>query len=246
MLSCFDLCKAYDGVVALEHVSVSFSPGKTCAVIGPNGAGKTTLLNVLTGFVRPDGGRCMLGSREITNLSPHRIAQQNVTRTFQDLRLVKRLSVLDNVLLAFPHQAGENLLRALFRVGLFAQDCGLRQEAHEILSTVGLAGSEHEDAGNLSYGQQKLLTIASCIATRASTLLLDEPVSGVDPRTAEKVLKVLGDLRSRGKAVVFVEHDISAVRQSADRVVVMSQGSVIADGSPIDVLGRQDILEAYL
>ena len=246
MLSCVDVSKAFDGVVALDRVSVSFAPGQLCAVIGPNGAGKTTLFNVLTGFVRPDAGRCLMGSREITHQRPNRIAREGLARTFQDLRLVRRLSVLENVLLAFPHQDGENLLRAVCRVGLYAQDSALRKEAIEILSTVNLAESRQKVAGELSYGQQKLLTMASCIATRAGTLLLDEPVSGVDPATAERVLRVLADLRAQGKTVVFVEHDITAVRQSADRVLVMSQGSVIADGIPEDVLGRRDILEAYV
>jgi len=188
----------------------------------------------------------MLGSTEITGMTPNRIASQGLTRTFQDLRLVRRLSVLENVLLAFPHQDGEKLLRALLRVGLSAQDAALMTEAGEILSTVSLGESKQESAGDLSYGQQKLLTIAFCIASRANTLLLDEPVSGVDPVTAERVLQVLADLRTQGKTLVFVEHDISAVRQIADRVLVMSQGSVIADGLPQEVLGRPDILEAYL
>jgi ABC-type branched-subunit amino acid transport system ATPase component len=246
MLSCVDVTKSFDGVIALDRVSVSFAPGELCAVIGPNGAGKTTLLNVLTGFVRPDGGRCILGAAEITDLMPNRIARQGLARTFQDLRLVRQLSVLENILLAFPDQLGESLLRAICRFGVSAQDSALRSEASDILSRVGLAEIKQRMAGELSYGQQKLLTVASCIATRADILLLDEPVSGVDPATAEKVLEVLADLRSHGKTLVFVEHDISAVRHVANRVVVMNQGAVIADGPPQEVLERRDILEAYL
>jgi len=246
MLSCVDLHKSFDSVVALNGVALSFARGEVCAVIGPNGAGKTTLLNVLTGFIRADRGRCLLGTWDITALAPHRIALKGVSRTFQDLRLVKQLSVLDNVLLAFKPQMGESLWRALSRVGLSDQAAALRVRAAEVLSELRLSEHKHQPAGDLSYGQQKLLTIATCVATGANVLLLDEPFSGVDPGTRELVVKLIDTFRQKSKTVVFVEHDIDAVRRVADRVIAMSQGTVIADGAPEEILSRSEILESYL
>ena len=246
MLSCANLCKCFDGVVALNRVDLSLDPSHVCALIGPNGAGKTTLLNALTGFVRPDSGQCFFRSRDITRAQPYRIAGLGLARTFQDLRLVRRLSVLENVMMAFPNQRGESVGRALLGFGLASESSLLRCEALDLLRQVGLQEFASREAGELSYGQQKLLNLVSSLATRAEALLFDEPFAGVDLVTGTKVLSLIRQLRADKKTILFVEHDIEAVRQVADRVVVMSHGVVIADGEPRDVLERQDILETYL
>ena len=245
-LRCDKLCKSFDGVHALADVGLRLPFNGVVAVIGPNGAGKTTLLNVLTGFLRANSGRCFLGTRELTGLAPYRIARLGITRTFQDLRLIRQVSVLDNVMLARPNQRGEKLIWALLRWGVAAEERRNREEAMRWLRFVGLEGKADELAGELSYGQQKLLTLACCLATEARILLLDEPVSGVHPELIEEILGLMRELREQGKLVVFIEHNIAAVREVADRVIVMDEGRIIADGPPDDVLERPEIIEAYV
>lgn len=245
-LRCENLTKSFDGAAVLDGFTLMLPPNGICAVIGPNGAGKTTLLNLVTGFLRPDDGKAFLGKVELTHLPPHRIVRAGIARTFQDLRLIGLISVLDNVLLARQDQKGERLWRALTRMGVRSEEEANRQSAMEFLEFVGLANEAARPAGNLSYGQQKLLTLACCLATEPHILFLDEPVAGVHPDMAQKILGLLQGLRSDGKSVVFIEHDIPAVRQIAERVVVVDHGKIIADGEPAEVLERSEILEAYV
>ena len=230
----------------MADVSLAFPPSGIVAIIGPNGAGKTTLINVLTGLLRPQAGRAFLGQRELTRLPPHKVARLGIARTFQDLRLISLVPALENVLLARPNQKGEELWRALLRVGVAAEEARNREEALRWLRFVGLEEKANEAAGELSYGQQKLLTLACCLATGARILLLDEPVAGVHPEMVAKILALLRELKAIGKLVVFIEHDIAAVRQVADLVIVMDDGKVIAQGVPAEVLGRPEIMEAYV
>ena len=245
-LRCDGVCKSFDGVSALNEVSLDFPSSGIVAIIGPNGAGKTTLLHILTGFLRADAGHCFVGEHEITRLAPHRIAGLGVARTFQDLRLIEQVSALENVLLARPHQKGENLLAALLRFGVAREEAHNYEAAMRGLRFVGLDGKVNESAGELSYGQQKLLALACCLATEANILLLDEPVAGVHPEMVSHILELLCQLREDGKLIVFVEHDLAAVRQVSDRVIVMDNGKVIAQGEPLDVLARPEIVEAYV
>ena len=245
-IRCHRLCKSFDAVYAVTDVTLELPETGVVAIIGPNGAGKTTLLNLLTGFLRPDSGRCILGGQEITQLAPHRIARLGVGRTFQDLRLIEQVSGLENVMLARPNQRGEGLLAALLRFGVAKEEAANRQEAMRLLRFVGLADKAAELAGKLSYGEQKLLTIACCLATEARILFFDEPVTGVHPEIAGQILDLLCRITDNGKLVVFIEHDISAVRRVADLVIVMDDGRVIIQGPPSEVLERPEILEAYV
>jgi ABC-type branched-subunit amino acid transport system ATPase component len=246
ILRCEKLSKSFDGTRALAGVSVEFPLSGVIAIIGPNGAGKTTLLNVLTGFLRPDQGRVLLDNFELTRQPAHSIARLGIARTFQDLRLISQVTVLENVLLARPNQKGERLLPALLRFGVSKEEASNREAAFKLLDFVGLTDKAGELAGELSYGQQKLLTLACCLATEAKILLLDEPVAGVHPEMAGKILGLLSRLRDQARLIVFIEHDIAAVRQIADQVIVMDEGKIIAQGKPVEVLERADILEAYL
>ena len=245
-LRCSALLKSFDGVRALDDLSLEFPSDGIISIIGPNGAGKTTLINVLTGFLRPEAGHCFLGQQEITHLPPHRIARLGVARTFQDLRLIRQVSVLDNVMLARPNQSGESLLGALFRSGVAKEEARNRVEAMRSLRFVSLEEKVNEPAGELSYGQQKLLTLACCLATEAQILLLDEPIAGVHPDIAVRILDLLRQLRDKGKLIIFIEHDISAVRKVAETLMVMDEGKIIAQGLPEEVLERPEIMEAYL
>ena len=246
VLRCENLSKSFGGVHALTNVSLEFPTSGIVAVIGPNGAGKTTLLNVVTGFLRPGAGQAFLGESELTHLPAHKIARLGIARTFQDLRLISQVSALENVLVARPNQKGEKLLRALFRFRIAAEERKNQEAAMYWLEFVGLDGAAKQPAGQLSYGQQKLLTLACCLATEAPILLLDEPVAGVHPDMIERVLGLFRELRSRDKLVVFIEHDIASVRDVADAVIVMDHGKIIAQGKPSDVLERPEIIEAYV
>jgi ABC-type branched-subunit amino acid transport system ATPase component len=246
VLRCEALKRAFDGVRALAGVTLRFPASGIIAIIGPNGAGKSTLLNVLTGFLNPDVGKCFVGLRETTGLPPYRIARLGVARTFQDLRLILQVSCLDNVMLARPNQRGEALLGALFRFGVAKEEKANREVSMGFLRFVGMERKAGDLAGELSYGQQKLLALACCLATEAQILLLDEPVAGVHPDMTLRILDLLQKLKGEGKLIVFIEHDIAAVRKVADHVIVMDEGKVIAEGSPNEVLERPEIMEAYV
>ena len=245
-LRCAELLKSFDGVRALDRINLTIPTAGIIAIIGPNGAGKTTLINLLTGFLKPDAGKCFLGREEITRLSPHEIARLGIARTFQDLRLILQVRVLDNVMLARPRQRGETLIGALLRIGVAKEERDNREEAIALLKFVGLEERANDLAGKLSYGQQKLLTIACCLATEARLLLLDEPIAGVHPGMVEKILTLIGKLQDDGKQILFIEHDISAVRQVAEHVIVMDQGKIRAQGPPRAVLENPEVMEAYL
>ena len=245
-LRCERLFKSFDGTQALAGLNLEFPWSGIVAIIGPNGAGKTTLLNVLTGFIRPNSGQCWLGEQEITRMATHQIARSGLARTFQDLRLITLVSVLDNVMMAYPNQRGENVLWALLRIGVAAEEKRNRDEAMRLLRFVGLEEKAMEPASVLSYGQQKLLALACCLMTQARILLLDEPVAGVHPEMISHILSLLQQLRDEGKLVIFIEHDIATVRQIADLVIVMDEGKVIAQGPPAEILVRPEIMEAYL
>jgi ABC-type branched-subunit amino acid transport system ATPase component len=245
-LSCRGVEKSFGGVRALSNIDLNFSSGRITSIIGPNGAGKTTLINILTGFLQPEAGKCFLGQQEISGLSVPRIARLGVGRTFQDLRMILGVPVLENLMLARPRQRGERLFGALLRLGLREEENSNYKEAIRLLRFVGLEQRASDLAGELSYGQQKLLSLACCLAMEAKIILLDEPVAGVHPNMAARILGVLQELRDQGKLIIFIEHDISAVRAVADHVVVMDQGQVIAQGVPGEVLERPEIVEAYL
>lgn len=243
---CENLFKSFEGIHAIDGITLEFPDSCIIGIIGPNGAGKTTLINVLTGFLRPNAGRCFLRKRETTHLPPHRIVQLGVARTFQDLRLITQVTVIDNVLLARPKQRGERLLPALLHFGFRKEEARNREEAMRLLQFVGLEDKAHELVSELSYGQQKLLTLACCLASEAQILLLDEPVAGVAPERAALILELLKKLRASGMSIVFIEHAIEAVRLIADIVVVMDEGRIIAQGPTHEVLQRAEIMEVYL
>ena len=235
----------FGGVAALKNIELDFPENGITAVIGPNGAGKTTLFNVMTGFLKPSSGSCYLGDVDVTARPAYKIARLGVARSFQNLRLNFEATVMENLLLAFPRQRGESLLNAILRVGVGEDETHNSEKATELLRLVGLEKKIREAAGGLSYGQQKLLGLACCLATGARTLLLDEPVAGVAPTMIEQFLGVLRRLKNDKFNIIFIEHDLSTVRRVADTVIVMSGGRVIAQGSPEKVLNDSSVMEAY-
>ncbi len=245
-LLCENLWKSFDGTVAVEDVDIEIPLSGITAVIGPNGAGKTTFLNLLTGFARPDIGRIVLDDIETTGLAPHRIARLGVARTFQEVRLAVSISVIENVLLWSENRGSRRGRQGIPAAARRLRGKANRRNAERILDMVGLEDHAAASAGALSYGQQKLLSLACCLAMDPKVLLLDEPVAGLHPEMTLKVLNLMRLYRDQGKAIVFIEHDIGAVRQVADGLVVMDHGRVIHQGVPEHVLQLREVIEAYI
>jgi ABC-type branched-subunit amino acid transport system ATPase component len=241
------LRKTFDGILALDNFSCAVRKGEIVGVIGPNGAGKTTLFNVATGFLQPEDGRIAFKGRRMTDLPPYRISRSGIARTFQNLRLIRQISVLDNVLLCFPNQLGERLGNVFFRWKASrtteAANCRL---AMSLLADAGLGEKADDPAEALSYGQQKLLSLVCCLAAGAELLLLDEPVAGLAPPMVEKILTTIRDLPKQGKSVVFIEHNLEAVMQVCDRVIFMDSGRKISEGTPEQVRNDPRVIEAYI
>jgi ABC-type branched-subunit amino acid transport system ATPase component len=244
--SCNGLYKQFDGTEALSGINIQFPEFGFTALIGRNGAGKTTLFNILTGYMRPDAGRCFLGEREITHLASYQIARLGIARTFQEPRLIFQLSALENILLARRYHHGESLASAILRLGVAKEEAEMRKEALDLLASVNLKHAALEPARHLSYGQQKLLNLVCCIATGARILLLDEPVTGVHPEVAANILQLTQQYLQQQRLVIFIEHDIHVVRQVAEQVIVLDSGKVIAQGAAHDVLTRPEVAEVYL
>ncbi len=247
LLQVHGLHKSFDGVTALDGFSCSVGQGEIVGLIGPNGAGKTTLFNILTGFVRPNSGRASFRGLNLLRATPHRVARAGIARTFQDLRLIRRLSVLDNVLLSFRDQPGERLPNVFFRPGVVRRhEATNREEAMTLLAEVGLSGNVAGLAEYLSYGQQKLLSLVCCLAAETSLLLLDEPVAGIAPGMTEQILSIIRGLPQRGRSVILIEHNIGAIMQVCDRVIFMDSGAVVSAGTPEHVRNDPKVIEAYL
>lgn len=241
------LSKSFDGVRALADFSCELHQGEILGLIGPNGAGKTTLLNVLSGFIAPERGEITFKGSDITRTSPHRIANLGITRTFQNLRLVRQISVLDNVLLSFQQQPGEKLRNVFFNWRKSQErENENRKEALDLLAGAELAQKADGPAEALSYGQQKLLSLVCCLAAKSEVFLLDEPVAGIAPHMIERILETIRGLPARGKSVVLIEHNLDVVMQVCDRVVFMDAGVKVKEGTPHEVRNDPRVIEAYI
>ncbi|MUG99233.1 ATP-binding cassette domain-containing protein [Scytonema sp. UIC 10036] len=239
--------KSFDGLKVLKEISCCIQSGEIVGLLGLNGSGKTTLFNVMTNLLRADSGKVIFRERNLQQLSPHEIAKIGITRTFQDLRLIRRLTVLENVLLSFKNPPGEQLTN-LFLNWKKSENLEIRntRTALRLLENVGLADKINTLAEDLSYGQQKLLSIVCCLATGADLLLLDEPVAGVSPLAIEQIIQILKNLPLQNKSAVLIEHNPEVVREVCDRVFFLDAGSLIVQGTPEQVYNNSKVIEAYL
>ena len=239
--------KKFDGTVALDDFSLEIPKDSITGIIGPNGAGKTTLFNVITGFLPLDSGKIIHNDKNLSRMPSYKIARAGIARTFQQLRLITRMTVLDNILLSFQNQAGENLKNTFFFPGrVKEQEEKNKEKANELLTFMGIEEKANDLIEDLSYGQQKMISLACCLASGADLLLLDEPVAGINPEMIEKILKIIKKLREAGKTFVLIEHNIEAVMQVCDRVIFMDEGKKIAEGDPESVRHDPAVIEAYL
>ena len=246
ILKITDMSKAFDGVKAVDRLSLVIEEQQITSLIGPNGAGKTTLFNLICGFLPSDGGSIIFRDQTIDGAAPYRIARLGIGRTFQDFRLIRKISVLDNIMLGFQNQAGEGVLHALAGWKTKREEQRNVDKARGLLEFVRLENKSGDLTEALSYGQQKLLTLACCLAMDAHLLLLDEPVAGIEPETSCRILDLLQELRDQGKTIFLIEHNLEAVRIVSDFVMVMDEGRKIAEGTPEAVMRDPTVLEAYL
>jgi branched-chain amino acid transport system ATP-binding protein len=222
--------------------------GSITALIGPNGAGKTTLFNVLTGFYKPDRGRIVFAGEQVAGHSPYSIARHGMVRTFQITKALARMPVIDNMMLAAQNQPGEKLRNLLLRPGAWRRrEQEVHEQAMELLAVFNLEGKADEYAGTLSGGQRKLLELARALMTEPRLLMLDEPMAGINPTLGRRLLDHMQRLRrEEGVTFLFIEHDMEVVMNHSDRVIVMAEGRVIADGEPEEVRSNQQVIDAYL
>lgn len=248
LLSVRGLRKAFDGIHAVDGASFDVKEGWIASLIGPNGAGKTTAFNCIAGLYRSDGGTVTFGGRRIDGMGAHRVARAGLVRTFQQPRALLRMSVLENLMLAAPHQPGEHLWRAVLTPrSARRREREIRERAKELLSVVQLESHATQYAGALSGGQRKLLEFARALMAEPRMILLDEPMAGVNPSLGVQLLEHMREARGERKITfLMVEHDLAAVMAVSDWVLVMSEGRVIAEGPPEMVSRDETVINAYL
>ena len=236
----------FGGLVAVDVDHVEIQRGTITALIGPNGAGKTTFFNLLTGFDRPNEGKWTFEGRQLAGVRPHKVAKYGMVRTFQLTKALSRLTVMENMRLGAQHQRGEKLYASFLPFLWSGQEKEISERALRLLESFNLAQKQDDLAGSLSGGQRKLLEMARALMVQPDMIMLDEPMAGVNPALTQSLLDHIREVRASGTTVLFVEHDMDMVRDISDWVIVMSQGKVIAEGPPHDVMQNEAVIDAYL
>jgi ABC-type branched-subunit amino acid transport system ATPase component len=247
LLSVEDLSIAFGGIRAVDGVSFSVQPNRITSLIGGNGAGKTTAFNLISGYLKPDKGTVTFRGQRVDGMRPHQIARLGMVRGFQELRLFSRLTSRDNVLAAIRDQRGEHILPALFGGRSLREEQRRNGEkADAILASLSIDAQADRLAENLSYGQQKLLSLGRLLANGGDLLLLDEPTSGINPRLVAEFCDRIRRLVDAGKTIFLIEHNVEVVMALSDWVIVMHQGQLIAEGPPEAVRRDHAVMHAYL
>jgi branched-chain amino acid transport system ATP-binding protein len=242
-----DLSIRFGGLVAIENVTFHVRDGEVLSHIGPNGAGKTSAFNAITGYLRPARGEISYRGRRLNGLRPHAIAALGVVRTFQKTSLFGNQSVLDNILIGLHLRSRQHPMAIILGLPSVTADEREREgAAWEILRFIALEACAHQPGSALSYGDQRLLEMAIALAGPPRLLLLDEPVSGMNPAEKLRFTATLAKIRSKGITVLLVEHDMRTVMCISDRIICLNQGRIIADGSPKEIQSHPEVIRAYL
>lgn len=248
LLEVKDLCMRFGGLLAVDNVAFNLRPQEVFAIIGPNGAGKTTVFNCISGFYQPSAGSVVLGGKSIAGQSSHDVANHGVVRTFQNVRLFKSMTALENLLVAQHRQSRSSVLGGLFNTpGYRRSEEAKIENALQWLDVMGLRSMANREAGNLAYGHQRRLEIARCMITKPRVLMLDEPAAGLNPQEKKDLQGLIDQLRKQyGVAVLLIEHDMSLVMGVSERILVMEYGKPIAMGLPEAIRNDERVIKAYL
>ena len=239
VLETVEVSKHFGAVKAVDGLSISIPAGKITSIAGPNGSGKSTLINLLTGVLPIDGGMVIIDGVGLKVVKAHEMPGHGVTRTFQEVRLFDQISVWDNIMVVLTQ-------RKPFPAMLERTTPGHRDRAEEILKAVGMWDKRQSLAGELSYGQRKLLEIGRAMALGVNIFLLDEPFAGLFPQMLERVKVILKRMRDEGRTIIFVSHNMEIVREMSDHIIVMDSGQLLTSGDVEVVLNRKEVIDAYL
>jgi branched-chain amino acid transport system ATP-binding protein len=238
------LSKSFGGLKAIVDLSFGIEEKTINSLIGPNGAGKTTAFSLITGFLKPDAGQVIFRGKEITGLPPYQIVNMGIVRTFQDVRVLNKLTVKENILVGLRDTHQHGLIEAALKGKNLQRE--MAKKIEKLIEFVGLEGAADELAENISYAEQKLMILARALATDANLLLLDEPASGLDQKSITRMMDLLRRLVEEGKTVLIVEHNMDVVIHISDYVVVLDFGQKIAAGTPGEIRCDQRVIQAYL
>ncbi|MFY3135856.1 high-affinity branched-chain amino acid ABC transporter ATP-binding protein LivG [Achromobacter xylosoxidans] len=248
LLKVSGLTMRFGGLLAVDSVAFEVKSDEVFAIIGPNGAGKTTVFNCVGGFYAPTAGDIVMDGKSITGLPSHKVARHGLVRTFQNVRLFKQLTVLENLLVAQHTQVESRLLPGLLKTKAYRQaEADALARAAQWLDFMGLREYANREAGNLAYGHQRRLEIARCMITKPRLLMLDEPAAGLNPQEKRDLQSLIDQLRREfGVAVLLIEHDMSLIMGISDRILVMEHGKPITTGTPEQVRNDERVIKAYL
>lgn len=238
----------FGGLTAVSDFSLKMEDNDLVGLIGPNGAGKTTIFNMLTGVYAPTEGTICFGGEFIQGVKPYDITKKHIARTFQNIRLMKNLSVLDNVKISYSYQTRYTLLDSVLRLpSFFRGEKKIEEQAMEMLRIFGLEMKKDELAANLPYGQQRRLEIARALAAGPKLLLLDEPAAGMNPQETQQLMELIQWIRKKFHiAILLIEHDMRLVMGVCERILVLDYGKIIASGTPDEIQNNRKVIEAYL
>ena len=247
LISVNNLKKSFGGLKAVDVQELSFKENELTSIIGPNGAGKTTFFDLISGFQDADSGSIFLKDKDISNAQPYKIARMGMVRTFQLTKVFDRMTVMENLLFSGSNIKNDSFLRSFIKLNSQKlYESNLREKANEIMNDLNIGHMANSYARELSGGQKKLLELARSIINEPEILLLDEPLAGVNPKLAEDILSLITKLSDSGITILMVEHNIEAVMKISERIVVLAEGSLIADGIPNEIRTDSNVIEAYL
>ncbi len=247
LLEVKSLSRHFGGIRAVEEISFNSRPGVILSIIGPNGAGKTTLFNCLTGFLKPTKGSIIFSDKDISGLSADKITRLGISRTFQNIRIFREMTVLENVMVAQHSKLRSGLFDSIARSPRFREEeKTIKEKSFEYLELLGIEAQMGKIAGSLPYGAQRRLEIARALATEASLILLDEPTAGMNPQETSEMMTIIKNLKGIGKTVILIEHDMKVVMGISERIIVLDHGVKIAEGSPHEIRNDPLVIEAYL